>query len=88
MSDDKDYQIRKLSGALEVSNRTIQALETRVKDARALIELYEKEKKQAVQQQKMQQDVIKQQLAASDAKVQELQNEILQLRAELKAKAA
>jgi hypothetical protein len=84
MSDEQKIQIDKLGRALELSNRTILQLETRLKDAHQLITIFEKEKKMNEQAKKMQETIIKQQIQASDAKVKALENEILDLRAKLK----
>lgn len=85
MSDDKDYQIQRLSQALETSGRTIKELEKQVANARQMLAISEAEKKQWQQEKLLQERIIKQQMVAADAEKNRLQNEIMELRGKLKA---
>lgn len=85
MSDEQKIQIDRLSRALEVSGNTIKSLEKKVANAQQIIALFEQEKKQWTQQKVLQDQIIQQQLAASDGNVRKLESEILDLRAKIKA---
>jgi len=85
MSDDKEFQIQRLSQALEVSNRTIKSLEERISNAAQLLKIAEQEKKNWEQQKILQDRIMKQQLEAADAEKRKLEQEIMELRVKLKA---
>lgn len=85
MSDDKEYQIQKLSKALELQGQTIMRLEQKVETAKAYVSVMEREKKQWMEQKALQEKIIQQQLALADQEKRKLQDEILELRAKLKA---
>lgn len=85
MSDDKEYQIQRLSSALEVSNNTIKNLEKRLKDALQVIAIFEQEKRMWGEQKKLQERIIRQQLESSDVEKRMLEKEVIDLREKLKA---
>lgn len=85
MSDDLKYQVEKLGRALEVSNNTIKSLEKRLFDAQQIISIFEQEKKAWDQQKVLQEQIIKQQLEASDSEKRRLEQEVIDLRNRLKA---
>ena len=84
MSDDKDFQIQRLSSALETSGNTIKSLEQKVSRLQQLVTLMEHEKKNWEQQKIAQEHIIKQQLSNSDAEKRILQEEIISLKTRLK----
>lgn len=85
--DNKEYMIQRLNSALETSQRTIQMLEKKLDSAKALISIFEREKKQWKEQQVIQDRIIKQQLEFADTEKEKLQEEIMELRAKLKEAA-
>lgn len=85
MSDEQVYQIQKLSKALEVSGNTIKSLEARLARLQQLVTLMEHDKNNLEQQKVSQEYIIKQQLQNSDAARRILEEEIISLRARLKA---
>ena len=85
MSDEQTIQIQKLSAALDVSANTIKALEKKVADAQQLFAIHEAEKEQWTQQKVMRDRIIQQQLQAADNEKRRLEDEIIQLREQVKA---
>lgn len=85
MSDEQKTQIDKLSRALAVSNSTIQMLEKKLNTCQMVISGMERDKRSWEEMKVMQERIISQQLAAADEEKRKLQDEIIELRAKLKA---
>jgi len=84
MSDEQTIQIQKLSAALDVSNRTIKALEKKIADAAQLFAIHEQEKKAWAEQKILQEKIIQQQLQIADQEMKKLEAEIIDLRERIK----
>lgn len=84
MSDNYEYEISTLNAALKVSNRTIKSLEEKLGSLQKLIERMEHDKKNMVQIKIASEEIIKRQLAFSDGEKAKLQNEIMELKSQIK----
>jgi CO/xanthine dehydrogenase FAD-binding subunit len=84
MNDDKEYQIQRLSAALDVSGKTIKSMEVKLKTMQDLVVRMEHEKRNWEQQKISQEMIIKNQLQFSDQEKEKLQGEIIELRREIK----
>lgn len=84
MTDDKEYQIQRLSAALEVSGRTIKSMEEKLRRMQDLVTRSEHEKRNWERAKIGQEQIIKQQLQFSDTEKEKLQNEIMELRQVIK----
>lgn len=85
MSDEQTYQIQRLNAALEVSGRTIKSMEQRLAAMQDLVTRMEHDKKNWLQVKAAQEEIIKRQLQFADEEKAKLQNEIIELRQEIKA---
>jgi hypothetical protein len=85
MSDDKEFQIQRLGSALEVSGNTIRSLENKLNTCQMIIQRMEADKQQWEQQKVLQEKIIKQQIESMEVEKRSLQQEVMELRAKLKA---
>lgn len=82
--DNKEYQIQRLSAALEVSGNTIKSMEKKLAQMQDLIQRMEHDKNNWQQIKVAQEEIIKKQLEFADRDKEKLQNEIMELRQVIK----
>lgn len=84
MSDEQTYQIQRLNAALEVSGRTIKSMESKLAVMQDLVARMEHDKKNMQQARIGSEEIIRKQLEFADQEKAKLQDEIMELRRQIK----
>jgi hypothetical protein len=84
MSDEQTYQIQRLNAALEVSGRTIKSMESKLAVMQDLVVRMEHDKKNMQQARIGSEEIIRKQLEFADQEKAKLQDEIMELRRQIK----
>ena len=84
MSDEQTYQIQRLNAALEVSGRTIKSMEEKLARMQDLVTRMEHGKKNMQQARIGSEEIIRKQLEFADQEKAKLQDEIMELRRQIK----
>jgi hypothetical protein len=84
MDDNKDYQIQRLNSALEVSGRTIKSMEKKLARMQDLVTRMEHDKNNWQQIKVASEEIIRKQLEFADQEKAKLQDEIIELRRQIK----